>query len=159
MAPLMLQQMISASSGTALVGLFVLSAIAAELLARRGQRRHALVYAGGAGVIALFGLMLAVAHAWRGGSDAVRAGVLSAIYGTGGLISAARGEGSSWVYLGLALLTAAPLWLLWAIPPRTTSSRCGRLCWRARHWQWPSLPSCLRRLVAIGQGSCAGGGR
>ena len=76
MAPLMLQQMISASSGTALVGLFVLSAIAAELLARRGQRRHALVYAGGAGVIALFGLMLAVAHAWRGGPDAVRAGVL-----------------------------------------------------------------------------------
>ena len=95
MAALMLRQIISASSGTAMVGLFVLYATAAELLARRGQHRHAVMYAGGAGVMALLGLMLAAAHGWQGGPDAMRAALLSAIYGVGGLAAARGGGGSS----------------------------------------------------------------
>ena len=41
------------------------------------------------------GLMLAAAHGWQGGPDAVRAAFLSTIYGAGGLAAARGGGGSS----------------------------------------------------------------
>ncbi|MEN6451733.1 MAG: hypothetical protein ABFC96_14675, partial [Thermoguttaceae bacterium] len=80
----------SASSGTAIVGLFIAYAAVSEALVRWGRRRHAVVYAGGAGVMAALGLSLATAHGLAGGPDALRAAILSAIYGVGGLAFAPR---------------------------------------------------------------------
>jgi hypothetical protein len=113
-AATMFQKIISGSSGTALVGLFVLFAVASEAIIRAGRRRHALIYAGGAGVMALLGLSLTTVHGLQGGGDAIRAAVLCAIYGAGGLAVAARWRRTEVVYLGLTLLAAAPLWALWA---------------------------------------------
>ncbi len=100
-AATMFQKLISGPSGTALVGLFVLYAAASEVIARYGRRRHALIYAGGAGVMALLGLTLTTIHGVQGGGDAVRAAVLCTIYGTGGLATAARWRRIELSYLGL----------------------------------------------------------
>ena len=43
----MFQKIISGPSGTALLGLFVLFAVASEAIVRAGRRRHALIYAAG----------------------------------------------------------------------------------------------------------------
>ena len=107
-----------AASGTALVGLFVLYAVASELLARWGRRRHAVIYAGGAGVMALLGLMLTTTHGLHGGYNALRAALLYTIYGAGGLAFAARWRRVELSYIGLGLFGAAPLWVLWQDPAR-----------------------------------------
>ncbi|MFZ1933529.1 MAG: hypothetical protein WCB27_16400 [Thermoguttaceae bacterium] len=117
-AATMYRKLISGPSGTALVGLFLIFAVASEAIVRLGRRRHALVYAGGAGVMALLGLTLTTVHGLQGGGDAVRAAVLCTIYGAGGLAVAARWRRIEVVYLGLTLLAAAPLWALWADPQR-----------------------------------------
>ena len=117
-AATMFRKLISGPSGTALVGLFLLFAVASEVIVRFGRRRHALIYAGGAGVMALLGLSLTTVHGLQGGGDAIRAAVLCTIYGAGGLAVAARWRRVEVVYLGLTLLAAAPLWALWADPQR-----------------------------------------
>ncbi len=116
----MFHKLISGPSGTALVGLFLLFAVASEAIVRFGRRRHALIYAGGAGVMALLGLTLTTIHGLQGGGDAIRAAVLCTIYGAVGLAVAARWRRIEVVYLGLILLAAAPLWALWAEPQRHT---------------------------------------
>ena len=116
----MFHKIISGPSGTALVGLFLLFAVASEVIVRFGRRRHALIYAGGAGVMALLGLTLTTIHGLQGGGDAVRAAVLCTIYGAVGLAVAARWRRVEVVYLGLILLAAAPLWALWADTQRHT---------------------------------------
>jgi len=58
---------VSASSGTALGGLFLAFAAISELFARRGQKKHGKMYAGGAGIAAAIGLSLVTAHGWTGG--------------------------------------------------------------------------------------------
>ena len=78
----MLQLMISARSGTALAGLFVVLAAVSEFLARLGRRRHGVIYLGGCGVVAAAGLLLVTVHGIRtGGADALRAAILYAVYG------------------------------------------------------------------------------
>lgn len=110
----MLRLLIDASSGTALGGLFVVLGLAAEWLARHGRRRDGLVYAVGCGVMAVVGLMLVTFHGLRsGGADALRATILYALYGTGSLMLVARWRRAELSYLGLGLLTAGSLWLLW----------------------------------------------
>ena len=64
--------------------------------------------------MALLGLSLTTIHGFEGGGDAIRAAVLCTIYGAGGMAVAARWRRIEVVYLGLALLAAAPLWVLWA---------------------------------------------
>lgn len=54
----LLQLMVSAKSGTALGGLFVILAALSEVLARLGRRRHSVIYLGGCGVVAAAGLLL-----------------------------------------------------------------------------------------------------
>ncbi len=58
----LLQLMISARSGTALAGLFLVLAAVSEFLARVGRRRHGLIYLGGCGVVAAAGLLLVTVH-------------------------------------------------------------------------------------------------
>ncbi|MEE9602905.1 MAG: hypothetical protein V3V75_06345, partial [Thermoguttaceae bacterium] len=113
----MLKLMLAASSGTALAGLFVVLGAAAELLARLGRRSHGAIYAGGCAAAALAGLMLVTFHGLRvGHADALRAAILYAIYGVGSLALAGRWGKSQLTYLGLGLLTLAPLWALWWHP-------------------------------------------
>ena len=111
----MLRWMIDATSGTALAGLFVLLGLTAEWLARRGRHRHGLVYAGGCAVVAAVGLVLVTWHglAQTHENDALRAAILYAIYGTGGLALAARWRRAALTYVGLGLLAAGPMWALW----------------------------------------------
>ncbi|MHC4177289.1 MAG: hypothetical protein ACYSWU_07275, partial [Planctomycetota bacterium] len=111
----MLRLTTDASSGTALGGLFVLLGLVAEGLARRGLRRHGMVYAGGSLVVAVAGLLLVTVHglATPPDADALRAMVLYAVYGAGSLALAARWRRAELSYLGLGLLTAASTWLLW----------------------------------------------
>ncbi|MFZ5831834.1 MAG: hypothetical protein ACOY3P_17235 [Planctomycetota bacterium] len=115
-AATMFRSLVSGPSGTALTGLFVLFAVASEALARFGRHRHAIVYAAGAAAMALAGLMLTTVHGLEGGGDAIRAAVLCAIYGHGGIAVATRWRRTELTYFALALLAAAPLWALWADP-------------------------------------------
>ena len=111
----MLRWTISARSGTALAGLFVVLAAVSEGLARAGYRRHGLIYMRGCAAVALAGLSLVTVHGLRqGGDDALRAAVLYGIYGAGSLGLVARWRRVELSYLGLALLAAAPLWWLLA---------------------------------------------
>ena len=108
----------SARSGTALSGFFLALAAAAEVLARRGRRRHGNVFALGAGVAALTGLVLVTFHGYlQGAGDALRAAILYGVYGGGSLALAARWRSSRFAYGGLGLLAAAPLWALWWASP------------------------------------------
>ncbi|NQU24237.1 MAG: hypothetical protein HQ567_23390 [Candidatus Nealsonbacteria bacterium] len=115
LAPKMLELTYDASSGTALVGLFFLFGIAAEGLARVGRRDHGAMYAGGCGVVAVVGLLLVTLHGALGSNttDVLRAAILYAGYGVGSLALTARWRRAELSYLGLGLLTVAPLWALW----------------------------------------------
>ena len=102
-----------------------------KLIARRGRRRHALIYAGGAGVMALLGLTLTTVHGLHGGGDAIRA--------ADSLRDLRRRRPGSCRTLAqdrvelprAGLLTAAPLWALWENPqmhanPAAVGRRAGR---------------------------------
>jgi len=112
----MLEAAISAKSGTALGGLFLALGLVAELLARRGRHRHGMIYAGGCGVVAVLGLLLVTWHGFAATEelDALRAAVLYAVYGAGSLALTARWRRAELSYLGLSLLSAAPMWALWS---------------------------------------------
>ena len=109
-----LQLMISAKSGTAAGGLFLILAAVSEVLARQGFRRHSRVYFGGCCVVAAMGLLLVTVHgAMSGGPDALRAAILYTIYGTVSLALMARWRRLGLGYLGLVLVAAAAPWALW----------------------------------------------
>ena len=115
----LLQLSISARSGTALTGLFILFALAAEGLVRSGLRRHGRVYLGGCAVTAVAGLSLVTWHAlpWTADTlarahDALRAAILYGLYGGVSLGLAARWRRLEFAYLGVSLLAAVPLWWL-----------------------------------------------
>jgi hypothetical protein len=115
----MLEQMISARSGTALAGLFLVLAAVSELLARQGLRRHGLIYMGGAAVAAVVGLQLVTFYGiWniQRPEDTLRAAILYAVYGAGSLGLVARWRRVELSYLGLALLAIAPFWAMWWHP-------------------------------------------
>jgi hypothetical protein len=106
----LLATVFSSQGGTALVLLVVALGAAAEWVAHWGQRDHAGVYAGGAGILALASLALVTAN---GVEEPARAAVVYGVYGTGFLALNARWRRTAAVYLGLALLLAASLWALW----------------------------------------------
>ncbi len=110
----MLQLAITAESGTALIGLFALLGVVADMLARRDHRRHAEWYAGGAAVVALVSLLMATAHGVLSkGDQALLAMVVYGIYAAGGLLLNARFRRPLITYLGLGLLAGATCWGLW----------------------------------------------
>jgi len=105
---------VSARSGTALAGLFVLFAVVSEVFARRGRNHHARAYVAGCGVVAVVGLILVSVHGLLSGSeDALRATILYGVYGTGSLALVARWRQVAPSYFGLGLLAAVPMWFLW----------------------------------------------
>ena len=115
---MILEEVLSARSGTALVGLFVVLAVAAEWLVRRGYRPHGVQYAGGALAVALASLALVTQAAWsvqeaEAVSRAVHPMLVYGVYGLGSLAMAARWQRRELSYLGLGLLAAATLWALW----------------------------------------------
>ncbi len=146
-AATMLEVFTSAQSGTALVGLFALYAAASELLARWGRRRHAVIYAGGAAVMALLGLMLTTTHGLLDDRNALRAAVLYTIYGAGSLAAVARWRRVELSYIGLALLGAAPLWVLWHDPARHEVQPLWSAMLAAEGLAMAAIAVLLRRLV------------
>jgi len=112
----MLGLTVSARSGTALAGMFVLFGLVSEWLARRDRREDGKLYAAGAGVVAVLGLMLVTMHGLfpgAGRADVLQAAILFGIYGAGSLALVARWQRAELSYFGLGLLAAASLWLLW----------------------------------------------
>ncbi len=106
---------VASQSGTALAGLFVAFSLASFLLARMRDPRHGETYAVGAAAVAVVGLMLVSYHGLAAGeSDAVRAAVLYALYGTGTCALGAYRKDRGFAYLAVALWGAVPLWTLWA---------------------------------------------
>jgi hypothetical protein len=107
----MLQLTLSARSGTALGGLFLVLAVISEWLARVGFRRHAVYYVGGCAAAAVAGLILTTYHGFTsGGNDALRAAILYGVYGGGALLLAARWRRLEFSYLGLVLIAAVLPW-------------------------------------------------
>lgn len=110
----MIELAFGARSGTALVGLFALLALAGEWLARRGLRDHAAQYVGGSAAVALASLLLVTAHnQFTGGASAIDAMLVYGIYGSCSLAMAARWKRHWFSYLGLGLLAGTTLWALW----------------------------------------------
>ncbi len=115
----MLRLAASAQSGAALVGLFALVGLVAEVLGRLGYRRDAEQYAGGSVVVALVSLVVVTAHVLAGrGADAPIALGVYATYGLGSLLLNARFREPLLTYFGLGLLVGATVWgLWWQTPP------------------------------------------
>ncbi len=110
----MLRAITSAQSGTALAALFALFGVVSEWLTRRGRARHGVMYAGGCGAVALAGLLLVTTRGLlAGGNDALRAALLYGVYGVASLLLVARWRRVALSYVGLGLLTSAPIWALW----------------------------------------------
>jgi hypothetical protein len=105
---------ISARSGTALAGLFILFAAISEWFLLRGKKEHGKMYVGGAAAAALVGLILVTAHGFVGShADAVRATVLYAVYGIVCVFLSIRWRQMPFFsYLGWNLLAVAPMWLI-----------------------------------------------
>ncbi len=111
----LLRLAITAQSGTALTGLFVAFGFASFLLARMRDSRHGQAYAVGAAAVAVAGLVLVSYHGMvAGGTNAIRAAVLYAVYGAGSCILAAQRRDRGLAYLAVTLGAAAPLWAFWA---------------------------------------------
>ncbi|MFH1924336.1 MAG: hypothetical protein ABIP48_31175, partial [Planctomycetota bacterium] len=104
----MLRWALSAESGAALVGLFAILGVAAELLGRWVDRRHAEQYAGACLVVAMASLLMVTA-----GADAPLATAVYGLYGAGCLLLNARFRKLPLTYFGLGLLVGATLWALW----------------------------------------------
>ena len=105
------------STATALCGVFVLCAAASEWLSRLRRRHHAAVYLGACGVLAALGLsLITIRGVELAGDDALRAAILYGVFGTLGLLLAARWQKVELSYAGLGLLAAVPLWALWWRP-------------------------------------------
>jgi hypothetical protein len=130
---------ISARSGTALAGLFLVFAAISEWFLLRGRKAHARMYVGGAGMAAAVGLMLVTAHGLIGShADAVRATILYAVYGMVSIFLSVRWRQAAILsYLGWNLLAVAPMWLIrspaldvW----QSTAAMSGCLFWLGAIW-------------------------
>ena len=135
----LLSMTVSARSGTALGGLFLVFAAISEWFLLRGQKTHGKMYVGGAGVAAIAGLMLVTAHGLIGShADAVRATILYVAYGIISVFLSIRWRRVTILsYLGWNLLGVAPMWLIrspafddW----QNTMAMAGCLFWLAAVW-------------------------
>jgi len=133
------RMILSARSGTALVGLFLAFAAISEWFLLSGQKMHGKMYVCGAGIAAAVGLMLVTTHGLIGShADAVRATVLYAAYGIVGIMLSMRWQGVKILsYIGWNLLAFAPMWLVrspaldvW----QSTAAMGGCLFWLAAIW-------------------------
>jgi hypothetical protein len=130
---------VSARSGTALAGLFLVFAAISEWFLLRGRKAHGRMYVGGAGMAAVVGLMLVTAHGLIGShADAVRATILYAVYGMVSIFLSVRWRQTPILsYLGWNLLAVAPMWLIrspafdvW----QNTAAMSGCLFWLGAIW-------------------------
>ncbi len=132
---------ISARSGTALAGLFLVFAAISECFLLRGKKAHGKMYVWGAGMAAAIGLILVTVHGLIGShADAVRATILYAVYGIACVFLSMRWHGAAgkmktgsepipaggfrsgvsdasslallMSYVGWNLLALAPMWLI-----------------------------------------------
>jgi hypothetical protein len=106
----LLDQALSAQSGSILVFLVVLLGMSAEILVRSGKRIHGIFYAVGAGVGGVLSLTLVNL---RGVQDPATAALITGTYGAGSLLMNVRYRRSVINYLGLVLIVATTLWILW----------------------------------------------
>jgi hypothetical protein len=114
----MIRLALGMESGAALVGLCALLGFAGEALIRLGQRQHARLYAGGAGIVALASLLLVTFHGLHTlGEDATWACFVYSAYGIGSLVLNARFQRRILSYFGLVLLVGSALWALWQWQP------------------------------------------
>ncbi|MFV2065677.1 MAG: hypothetical protein ACC645_01765, partial [Pirellulales bacterium] len=112
------QALLSVQSGTVLVGLFVLLAVASDFLSRR-WRDHGAWYAGGAGVVGLLSLLLVTYEGLHDTASPIvlRAMIVYAVYGIGCLVMNLRWRRPSVTYPGLGLTIGASLWAFaWFAP-------------------------------------------
>ena len=109
----MLRLVTSAPSANVLAAVFVSMAFVAELLARRGLRRHGVVYLGGCAVLAAVGLSLVTWHGFAGGDDTLRAAILFGLYASVCLGLAARWRNTIFADAGVWLAAASMLWAAW----------------------------------------------
>ncbi|MGD0381948.1 MAG: hypothetical protein ABSA77_00405 [Thermoguttaceae bacterium] len=130
---------ISARSGTALAGLFLVFAAISEWFLLRGRKALGRMYVGGAGMAAVVGLMLVTAHGLIGNhADAVHATILYAVYGMVSVFLSVRWRQAAILsYLGWNLLAVAPMWLIrspafdvW----QSTAAMSGCLFWLGAIW-------------------------
>jgi hypothetical protein len=105
----MIDLLISAQSGSALVLLVVLLGTAAALFIRAGQSFHAVFYSAGSAIAALVSLAVVNLHGVEEPGSAV---LVTAIYAIGCLVLSAYWRPSI-SYLGLALAVVTTLWALW----------------------------------------------
>src|SRR5262249_45323579 len=106
----MLAVLVSAETGTTLLGLFAVVAAVAELFWRMGAPAHARFYSVGAIVIVLGSLALVTP---TGLSAPGRAAIVYAVAGAGVLAVNSRWRRKEATYLGVLLLITASLWGLW----------------------------------------------
>ncbi|MGH7194903.1 MAG: hypothetical protein ACREJM_15415, partial [Candidatus Saccharimonadales bacterium] len=105
---MLLRWFASAQTGTALLGLFVGLAIAAEVFSRRGRTSDALAYVGGSAVVAVASLCLVSVRGYQSGqADAWRAALVFAVYGLGCLGLNVRWRRPAATYGGAALIGGA----------------------------------------------------
>jgi hypothetical protein len=102
----------SSESGTMLAGLFVLLAIAGEIMARSGRTEHSACYAFGSAGVAIWSLVL-VTLPMRGLENPGTAFWIYTLYGAGSLMTNARWRRPMVTSSGLALIVGATLWTLW----------------------------------------------
>ena len=143
----MFHKLISGPSGTALVGLFLLFAVASEAIVRFGRRRHALIYAGGAGVMALLGL-----DAHDHSRPARRRRCHPRRRPLHDLRRRRPGRRRTLAAESRWSISAWPCWRprrfgpSGRMPAGTRSNRSGAPCSPPRPWSWSALPPFLRRL-------------
>jgi len=102
----------SSSSGMLLAGLFVLLAVAGEVIVRTGRKSHGVCYVLGSGLVAFWSLLL-VTFPMRGIENPASALWIYALYGSGSLVINARWRRPMVTSTGLALIVGATLWTLW----------------------------------------------
>jgi hypothetical protein len=106
----LLEMVLSAQSGSVLVFLVLMMAVAAEFLVRAGRRVHGLAYAIGSGLVGVLSFGLVNLH---GIEDPATAAVITGVYAAGGLAMNLRYRRPAISYLALALTVASTLWGLW----------------------------------------------
>src|SRR5262249_30571140 len=102
----------SAQSGLLLAGLFLLLAVAGEVIVRAGWKSHGVCYVLGSGLVAFWSLLL-VTFPMRGIENPASALWIYALYGAGSLVMNARWRRPMITSTGLALIVGATLWTLW----------------------------------------------
>ena len=101
--------LLSEKTGTALVGLVIALAVAAEVLVRTSYRIHGIYYAIAGSVLALASLAIVNGHGFDNPGNAA---LVTGIYAIGGLAANQRWRRAPVDYMALALVPVATLWAL-----------------------------------------------